>query len=397
MRWQSVSYRMQFAKQFVGIMRVSLASVPERIGSVLTIIIGVTCAVGVLVSMLAMGSGALRQETGDVHADGVVLASTGARDMQSNIPRDEAAATVGLPGIKKAANGEPIVVFESELPIEARRRVTGTRIFFPLVGATANFTEYQTEIRFTRGRKFQSGLHELIASNTCVRQFSEFEVGDKRSIRGIDWSIVGNFDQGNSQQCVVYADVDTIMSTFSRNTYNVVLVRLRSAADYDAFRSAVAANPTLHLEVERERESVARGFKQLNDLLNFVSYFVGTIMAIGATLGAVNSLYAIVDSRRREFATLRAIGFSSAAMVASILCESVLLALPGALLGCALAWVFFSGLAVSPFGYNFQLEVTLSLAVIGVVWALAMGVVGGLFPALRAARVPVTTALRAAN
>jgi len=176
-----------------------------------------------------------------------------------------------------------------------------------------------------------------------------------------------------------------------------VTARLHSTADFDAFRKGVEANPSLHLEARRERDAVQGQFQQLNALLNFVSYFVGTIMAIGATLGAVNSLYAIVDSRRRELATLRAIGFSSAAMVASILCESVLLALPGALLGCALAWIFFSGLAVSPFGYNFQLEVTLSLAVIGVVWALAMGVVGGLFPALRAARVPVTTALRAAN
>jgi putative ABC transport system permease protein len=136
-------------------------------------------------------------------------------------------------------------------------------------------------------------------------------------------------------------------------------------------------------------------FKQLNALLNFVSYFVGTIMAIGATLGAVNSLYAMVDSRRRELATLRAIGFSPAAIVVSILCESVLLAVPGALLGCALAWVLFNGLSASPFGFSFQLTVTLGLAVTGIGWALAMGLVGGLPPALRAARVPVTEALRA--
>ena len=136
-------------------------------------------------------------------------------------------------------------------------------------------------------------------------------------------------------------------------------------------------------------------FKQLNGLLDFVSYFVGTIMALGATLGAVNSLYSIVDARRRELATLRAIGFGSGAIVASILCESVLLALPGALLGAGLAWALFNGLSVSPFGYSFQLEVTRSLALTGVVWALAMGLFGGLLPALRTARVPVTTALRA--
>ena len=118
-------------------------------------------------------------------------------------------------------------------------------------------------------------------------------------------------------------------------------------------------------------------------------------MAIGATLGAVNSLYAIVDARRRELATLRAIGFRAAPIIASVLCESILLALPGALLGGALAWVLFNGLAASPFGFTFSLQVTPHLALVGIAWALVMGLIGGLLPALRAGRVPVTTALRA--
>jgi len=271
----------------------------------------------------------------------------------------------------------------------------GNRIYFPLVGITPNMTEYLPELRFTGGRMFQTGLHELIASNPCARQFAGFDIGDRRPIHGSDWTVVGHFEQGQAQQCVVYADVDSILSAFSRNSYSSVAVRLQSPADFDAFRDAVKANPSLHLEAKREREVMEDGFKELNAILNFVSYFVGTIMAIGATLGAVNSLYAIVDSRRRELATMRAIGFGSAAIVASILCESILWAVPGALLGCALAWAFFNGLSASPFGYSFQLAVTPSLAVLGIVWALGMGLVGGLLPALRAARVPVTTALRA--
>jgi putative ABC transport system permease protein len=155
------------------------------------------------------------------------------------------------------------------------------------------------------------------------------------------------------------------------------------------------ANPSLHLDVKRQRDFVEEQFKQFNAILNFASYFIGTIMAIGATFGAVNSLYSIVDARRRELATLRAIGFGGAAIVAATLLESMVLALPGALLGAALAWVFFHGMAVSPFGFSFQLDVTPQLAEIGIVWALVMGLVGGLLPALRAARVPVVTALRA--
>ena len=386
---------MSFIRQFLGILQVNLAGVTQRIGAVLTIIIGVACAVGVLVSMLAMGTGARQQETGDARPDRVVLNSTGAQGIESSIPKDEAAVTLHLPGIKQGANGEPLVVFASFVPSEGNRRATGNRIFLPIVGITTNVTAYLPEMRFTSGRMFQRGLHELIASNPCARQFTGFEIGDRRSIHGTDWPIVGHFDQGHAQQCVVYADVDTIMSTFSRNTYSQVWIMLQSPADYDAFRGALQANPTLHLEGRHEREAAEEQFKELNSLLNFVSYFIGTIMAIGATLGAVNSLYAMVDSRRRELATLRAIGFGSAAIVASILCESMLLALPGALLGSVLAWAFFNGLSVSPFGYNFQLEVTQSLAVLGVSWALGMGLAGGLLPALRAARVPVTTALRA--
>jgi putative ABC transport system permease protein len=386
---------MNFTRQFLAILLVNLSGVAQRSAPVLTIIIGVTCAVGVLVSMLAMGTGAHRQEMGDVRADRVILATSGQRVWQSNVSRGEAAAILGLPGILRSPQGEPIVVFQSVVPIEGRRRVMGNRIYFPLVGITPNVTEYLPELRFTGGRMFQTGLHELIASNPCARQFAGFEVGDRRPIHGSDWTVVGHFEQGQAQQCVVYADVDSILSAFSRNSYSTVAVRLQSSADFDAFRDAVKANPSLHLEAKREREVMEDGFKELNAILNFVSYFVGTIMAIGATLGAVNSLYAIVDSRLRELATMRALGFGSAAIVASILCESILWAVPGALLGGALAWVLFNGLSASPFGYSFQLAVTPSLAGLGMVWALGMGLAGGLLPALRAARVPVTTALRA--
>ena len=387
---------MNFVRQFFGVLRVDLSGAAQRMGSVLTIIIGVTCAVGVLVSMLAMGIGMQRQAMENVRSDRVILSSTGARDIQSSIPRDQAVIARDLPGIKKDAKGTPIVIFTSLIPIEAHRRLTGTRTFFPLMGTTANLIQYRPEIRLTGGRQFQPGLHELIASNPCRRLFTGFEIGDRRSIRGIDWGIVGHFDEGQTLQCVVYTDVDVLMSTFNRNTYNQVSVMLRSPADFDTFRDALQANPTLHLEAQRERDAVAQDFKQLKGILNFASYFVGTIMAIGATLGAVNSLYAIVDARRRELGTLRAIGFGSGAVVASILCESLLFSLPGALLGGALAWVFFNGLSASPFGYNFQLAVTPSLALIGIGWALGMGLAGGLLPALRAARMPVATALRAA-
>jgi len=386
---------MRFPGQLFAILRVNLSGMSQRIGSVLTIIVGVTCAVGVLVSMLAMGTGAREQELGNARADRVILMTTGTRLGQGSITREEAAVVLGLPGVRKDAKGDPVVVLESMVFIEGRRRGTGNRIYFPLVGVTPNVSEYAPEIHFTAGRTFSRGLHELVAGNPCARQFKDFEIGARRPLHGGDWTIDGHFDLGQEQQCTVYADVGSIMTAFARNTYSSIRVMLQSPEAYAVFRDAVTNNPTLHLDVHHERDAIEEAFKPLNSILNFVSLFVGTIMAIAATLGAVNSLYAMVDSRRREMATLRAIGFGSGAVVVSVLLESMLLALPGALLGSLLAWLLFNGLSASPFGYSFRLSVTFSLAVLGIEWALAMGLLGGLLPALRAARMPVTTALRA--
>ena len=386
---------MKFLRELLAILLVNLSGVTQRIGSALTILVGVTCAVGTLVSMLAMGTGAREQQVANVRSDRVILTTTGTQQGQGSITKQEAAVILGLPGVRKDAKGNPIVVFQSMVPIEGRRRSTGNRIYFPLAGVTPKMTELAPELHFTGGRAFKPGLHELVASNSCGRQFIGFEIGDRRPIRGSDWAVVGHFDQGQAQECIVYADAETLMSTLSRTTYSSVSLMLQSAADYEVLRAAVSSNPTLRLDVQHEKDAVEGAFRPLNSILNFVSFFVGTIMALGATLGAVNSLYAIVDSRQREIATMRAIGFSPGAVVLAVLLESMLLALPGALLGSVLAWLLFNGLAASPFGYSFRLSVTFSLAMLGIEWALAMGLLGGLLPALRAARMPVATALRA--
>jgi putative ABC transport system permease protein len=385
-----------FTRQFIALLRMNLGGLTDRLGAVLAILMGVTCTVGVLVSMLAMGTGLHSQVLGDVHDDIVLVTSHGAGGFQGSIPREEANAVRDLPGIARSKDGEPLVGLAFAVPVEARRRVTGRRVFFELAGSTMTFMlMHPEEMHFTGGRMYRPGLHELIASNPCVRQFTGFELGARREVRGSDWTVVGHFDQGHNMQCVVVTDADTLMTTFGSNIYSHISVQLASPGDFDLFRKALESNPALHLEAKHQRDMLEENFKQFNALLRFAAYFVGSIVALGATLGAVNSLYSIVDARRRELATLRAIGFGGAAIVAALLCESVLLALPGALLGSGLAWLFFHRMAVSPFGYNFELEVTAGLAAIGIAWALAMGLIGGLLPALRAARVPVTTALRA--
>lgn len=386
---------MNFLRQSTALLRLNLGGLTERSGSVITILIGVTCTVGVLVSLLAMGTGARRQALGDVRDDIAVVVSRGSSGLDSSVPRDEATAVADLPGIAAGSDGKPLIGYQTIVIIEGHRRGTGARVFFPLIGTSPTVTAMRPEIRFTAGRMFQPGLHELVVSNPCVRTFTGFEVGAERDVRGVGWTVVGHFDQGNSMNCLVLADVETLMTVFGRNVFTEVSVKLKSPRDFDAFRTALEGNPALKLDALRERDQVEGRFKGFKALLNFAAYFVGAIMAVGATLGAVNSLYSIVDARRRELATLRAIGFGSGAIVVATLIESMLLALPGALLGAGVAWVFFHGMAVSPFGFNFRLDVTPRLAEIGIAWALVMGLIGGLLPALRAARVPLTTALRA--
>jgi putative ABC transport system permease protein len=386
---------MQAFRQFFALLAVSFGGLAARPGPALTIIVGVGCAVGVLVSMLAMGTGARRQEMSNVRDDQVAVAEIGQRPLFGSISREDAAAAQNLPYIRRDQDGRPIVVMESVIPIDVRRRQSGVRIFIPLIGVTPNIAVYQPNLKFTAGRMFRPGMRELVVSNLCTRLFSGFEIGDARSIQGTPWTIVGHFGAGRDGQCTMFADVNTIMSALARDTYNGLEVRLRSPADFAAFSAAVKADPAVHLYAERQGTAMAETFKPLNSILDFASYFVGAIMAIGGTLGAINSLYAIVDSRRRELATLRAIGFRPGTIVAATLCESMLLAVPGALLGAVLAWALFNGLSASPFGYSFRLDVTPALALLGVIWALIMGLIGGILPALRAARVPVTTALRA--
>jgi putative ABC transport system permease protein len=388
---------MDFLKQLAMLLRMNLLSVPQRLGMVCTTVIGVTCAVGVLISMLAMGVGARRAAMGNVRPDRAsVLSVDAVGPAQSNIPQDLAVLIRDLPGIRRNSRGQPIALPEVSVFVQARRKDSGNLVGFPMTGAGAGLTDYATELHLTAGRMFRPGLHELIASNYCAHQYQDFGVGDKRVIQGVEWLVVGNFDLGRTTgSCFVYADVATVLSAFGRSSYNVVNVMLQSPAAFAELVDGIKGNPQLHVRVEHEADLAEAGGQPVTRILDFVSYFVGAILAVAATIGAANSLFALVDSRRRELATLRAVGFSGAPVAASTLSEAILLAIPGALIGAGLARLFFDGLTASPFGFSFHLAVTPHLAALGIVWALGMGAISGLLPAVRAARLPVTVALRA--
>jgi putative ABC transport system permease protein len=210
------------------------------------------------------------------------------------------------------------------------------------------------------------------------------------------WTIVGIF-AGNDTigDSVLRADADTVMSAFGRTAYQQATVTLNSKDAYKTFKDALTSNPAIQVEVKTGEENMKQNFGQLNTLLDFVAYFVGTVMASGAIFGALNSLYASVDARRREIATLRAIGFNSGPIIASVLIEGMALALPGAFIGAGIATLAFNGNVVDIQGLIFKLTVTPRLLIISIIWALAIGLIGGSLPAMRAGRLPVATALRA--
>jgi putative ABC transport system permease protein len=388
---------MSVAKQFGALFRMNVAGILQRLGLVCTIVVGVTCAVGVLVSMLAMGAGARREAMGNVRPDRAILMDIDAAvPVQSSIQKNAFAIIRTLPGIRRSPKGEPIAVAESQVPIAAVSNTDKQQVTLQIFGVSPGLTDYVPELHLTSGRMFRPGLRELIASNTCMRQFTDFAVGDARSMPGGVWHVVGNFDLGRIEGvCTVYADADTILSSVRRTTYNEVDVMLQSPASLKSLATALDANPTLGVRARYESEVVEEETRQLNSILNTVSYFMGGIMALAATIGAANSLYAIVDSRRFELATLRAIGFSAAPIIAALLSESMLLAAVGASVGALLAWLFFNGMQASPLGTTIHLAVTPPIAYLGVGWALSIGVLSGFLPAVRAGRVPVAVALQA--
>jgi putative ABC transport system permease protein len=252
------------------------------------------------------------------------------------------------------------------------------------------------DVRVVAGRLYRPALRELMVSDPIRKMYSGFEVGDHITLRGTQWSVVGVFASSDSlADSLLRADADTVMSAFGRTTYGQANVQLESPASYQVFSDWVAHNPALSVDVKTVADEFQQGFGQLKSVLTFISFFIGTVMASGAVCGALNSLYASVDARRREIATLRAVGFNSLPIIASVLIESTLLALPGALLGALIAWALFNGNAVNTGSLIFKLTVTPHLVTISIWWALAIGLIGGSLPALRAARAPVATALRA--
>jgi putative ABC transport system permease protein len=255
------------------------------------------------------------------------------------------------------------------------------------------------EVQLVAGRMFKPGLRELIVGEGAFRQFQGLDIGQARKVRGQYWTIVGRFRSGDAHESELWADLETAQSAFNRSGVSSVLVRLTSVDAFPALKRRLTTDPQLNVDVKTERDYYTSQSSGTTTTIFVVTSLVGVIMAFGALFGALNTMYAAVSARTAEIGTLRAIGFGSLPVVASVMAEAMALSLAGGLVGAGVAYLLFNGYSVSTLGGNFtqiafNFAVTPALVVRGLLWALFIGFVGGFFPAIRAARLPVTEALR---
>ncbi len=390
-------------KQTTAITAMNLRSIPQRVGTSWVIVIGIAVTVAVLVSVLAMVDGFSKTLANTGRADrAIVLRGGSVAELSSTISRDNTITIMDAPGVKKDADGKPIASAEMVAVVALPQRRTGTAANVTVRGIGAKALELRPEIHIVAGRMFQPAVRELIVGHSAVTQFKGVDIGSHITFRNTDWTVVGEFESGgDAHESELMGDIETVLSAFRRNLFQSVTVMLDSPAAFAQFKDKLTTDPTLTVDVKREPDYYAEQSKQLNKLLNFLAFGVGGIMAIGAIFGALNTMYSAVSARSLEIATLRAIGFGAGAVVVSVFVEALLLSLVGGLIGAAAAWLFFNGNTVNTLGANFtqvvfHLTVTPHLLISGIIWACFIGVLGGLFPAIRAARLPVATALRAA-
>lgn len=391
---------MSALRQIAAVTWMNLQTLPQRLGMALVIVIGIAGVVGVLVAVLALASGLANTLANTGRSDrGIVLSSSASSEMTSSLAREQVLTIMDAPGIRKNADGKPIASAEALTTVKLKRRDDDLPVNVILRGIGPQGFTLRPEVRMMDGRAFQPAVRELIVGRAAQAQFRGLEVGSVLHFRNSDWTVVGSFDSGNSLESGLLADAQTVLSAYSRNSFQSLTAQLESAQGLDRLKESLTTNPTLSVKIERESDFYAAQTKGRSDGLFRIGYIVGTIMAIGALFGALNAMYSAVSARSLEIATLRALGFGSGAVVISVLIEALLLALTGGILGAGCAWLLFNGHAINTsFGSStqtvFSSTVTPGLLALGVVWALAIGIIGGLFPALRAARLPVATALQ---
>lgn len=389
-------------KQTIAMTLLGLRSIPERWGPSLVIIVGLAGVVAVFTALLAMAEGFRTTLEATGRADvALVLRGGSSAELNSGISRDQGALIKQAPGVLAGPDGRPLASAEMVVIAELFKTGEQTGSNITVRGVEPGAFALRPSVRIVEGRAFRPGLRELIVGRGVAGQFAGVGIGETLRMRGSDWTVVGVFASGDANESELWTDVEVAQTTFNRNGYSSVRLALDGASGFQILKDALAADPRVNVDVETEQQYYSGQTKQFRETIGILAGVVTAIMALGATFAALNTMYAAVGARTREIATLRALGFGGASVVISVMLESLVLAFAGGLVGALFAFVLFNNLAVSTLGSNFtqvvfRFAVTPALVQQGLLIALAIGMIGGLLPAVRAARLPVTSALRTA-
>ncbi|HVU99952.1 MAG TPA: ABC transporter permease [Verrucomicrobiae bacterium] len=388
--------------QVASVTRFGFLSIPQRRGSVAAAIIGIAGVVAVLASVLSIAAGFRKVMTASAAPDAAVVLRSGAdSEMVSGLSRDSTRVIADAPGVKIGPQG-PLSSAELFVIIDLPKRGTGTDANVPFRGVQPAAFKVRDKVRIVEGRMFEWGKNEVIVGTGAAQEFAGLNVGSNMRVGRISWPIVGRFEaNGGMAESEIWTDSTVLQAAYNRgDTYQSVYTRLKSPADFFMFSNSLASDPRLSVEPMRETDYYAEQSSKMTLLITTLGVLIAGLMAIGAVFGALNTMYSAIAARTREIATLRALGFGGGSVVVSILLESLALAFIGGVIGAALSYLVFNNFHTTTMNFQsfsqvtFAFRVTPRLLAQGIIWALTIGLIGGLFPAIRAARLPIASALR---
>ena len=380
---------------------INVKSIPERWAPSLVIVIGLAGVVAVFTALLAMSTGFESTLKAAGRPDVAIVMRGGSEsEINSGIDRDSEELIKQAKGVRVGADGRPVASAEMIVITELMRAGTNNAASnVTLRGVDPQAFTLRPQLKIVEGRSFTPGLREMIVGRGVLRQFSGAQLGQVLRMRGSNWTVVGIFASDDANESELWADINVARTTFGRTGCSSVRVAFDGPGSFDQIKSSLTGDPRLTVDVVPEQEYLNSQTKQFRQTIGTLAGIVTMIMAMGAVFAALNSMYAAVATRSKEIATLRAIGFGGLPVLVSVMIEALLLAVVGGVLGAVIAYVLFNNMSVSTLGQNFtqvvfNFKVTPELVVRGLVISVVIGMLGGLLPAIRAARLPVTAGLR---
>jgi putative ABC transport system permease protein len=388
--------------QIIAVTGVNLRSIGQRLGSSAVAIVGIAGVIVVFLGVLSIGEG-FRKAMADVGDPQTVMVMRAGSDteMTSGFGGEAARLILDTPGIARDENG-PIASPELFVIVGHPSKKDPSDANVPLRGVSGAALKVRPTVKIIQGRMFTSGTNEIVVGHAASNQFAGLSVGSSTHWGQNTWQVVGIFDaHGSAAESEIWCDAKVLQGAYRRgNSYQSVYARLERVEGFQAFKDALTTNPQLSVTAIREPDYYAAQSQVLHSIISTIGIIIAGLMGIGAVFGAVNTMYTAVASRTREIATLRALGFRNFPVVFSVLTEAIVLALIGCVIGGLAAWLAFDGYQTSTMNFQsfsqvaFTFAVTPALLLQALVYSVAMGLLGGLFPAWRAARLPVVTALR---